>query len=115
MKAEVKDYKKISDNQIMEVNISNHSILLGRFEGSYYALSGKCTHLGCKLAKGEFNKGVITCPCHGSQFSIVDGSVVKWIEDWPMFFNKLTKTIGLDKPLKTYNLELERDKLYIII
>ncbi|MFI0961838.1 Rieske (2Fe-2S) protein [Streptomyces sp. NPDC021080] len=43
--------------------------------GTYKAFSSKCTHQGCAV-KGIAN-GVITCPCHGSEFSATDGSVKK--------------------------------------
>ena len=43
--------------------------------GTFKAFSSKCTHQGCAV-KGISN-GVITCPCHGSQFSATDGSVKK--------------------------------------
>ncbi|MFD8735113.1 Rieske (2Fe-2S) protein [Streptomyces sp. NPDC059618] len=43
--------------------------------GTFKAFSSKCTHQGCAV-KGIAN-GVITCPCHGSEFSATDGSVKK--------------------------------------
>jgi Rieske Fe-S protein len=41
--------------------------------GSFRAFSSTCTHQGCTVSKVE--NGLIKCPCHGSQFSIADGSV----------------------------------------
>jgi nitrite reductase/ring-hydroxylating ferredoxin subunit len=42
----------------------------GQFEG----FSATCTHAGCILA--TVSAGTINCGCHGSQFSIKDGSNV---------------------------------------
>jgi len=42
----------------------------GRFE----AFSAICTHQGCPV--NEISGGRILCPCHGSMFSIDDGSVL---------------------------------------
>jgi Rieske Fe-S protein len=42
----------------------------GRFEG----FSATCTHQGCILA--SVSSGTINCACHGSQFSITDGTNV---------------------------------------
>lgn len=43
--------------------------------GSFKAFSSKCTHQGCAVK--DIADGVITCPCHDSQFSATDGSVKK--------------------------------------
>jgi len=42
-------------------------------KGTYKAFSKICTHAGCPVTKVE--DGAISCPCHGSRFSIEDGSV----------------------------------------
>lgn len=42
-------------------------------EGEFRAFDGKCTHAGCVLATVT---ETINCDCHGSQFSLEDGSVV---------------------------------------
>ena len=42
-------------------------------KGTYKAFSKICTHQGCPVTKVE--GGLIQCPCHGSEFSVEDGSV----------------------------------------
>jgi Rieske Fe-S protein len=42
--------------------------------GTFDAFTAVCTHLGCIV--GTVADGTIDCPCHGSKFSIVNGSVV---------------------------------------
>jgi Rieske Fe-S protein len=42
-------------------------------KNSFRAFSKVCTHQGCDVNKVD--GGLISCPCHGSQFSITDGSV----------------------------------------
>ncbi|MDK1474479.1 Rieske (2Fe-2S) protein [Streptomyces sp. 549] len=41
--------------------------------GEYKAYSAVCTHQNCLVA--EVSDGTINCACHGSKFSITDGSV----------------------------------------
>ena len=42
-------------------------------QGDIRAFSAICTHQGCPVSK--VTDGTIVCPCHGSMFSIEDGSV----------------------------------------
>jgi Rieske Fe-S protein len=43
--------------------------------GEFKAFSAVCTHLQCLLTQVADRR--IFCPCHGSEFSIVDGSVLR--------------------------------------
>lgn len=42
--------------------------------GTFHAFTAICTHLGCIV--NTVSGGTINCPCHGSKYSIVNGSVV---------------------------------------
>ena len=42
--------------------------------GSFHAFTAICTHLGCIV--NAVSAGTIDCPCHGSKYSAVNGSVV---------------------------------------
>ncbi|MFI6015770.1 Rieske (2Fe-2S) protein [Streptomyces sp. NPDC051243] len=42
-------------------------------QGEFKAFSAICTHQRCTV--GSVSDGTINCPCHGSKFSITDGSV----------------------------------------
>jgi Rieske Fe-S protein len=41
--------------------------------GTFKAFNATCTHQGCTVA--SVDGGTINCPCHGSKYSITDGSV----------------------------------------
>ncbi|MDT7566505.1 MAG: hypothetical protein QOG76_5129 [Pseudonocardiales bacterium] len=43
--------------------------------GTFHAFSAICTHQGCTV--DSVAGGTINCPCHGSKFSVTDGSVAK--------------------------------------
>ena len=42
--------------------------------GSFEAFTAVCTHQGCIVS--SVSGGTINCPCHGSKFSVTNGSVV---------------------------------------
>ena len=56
--------------------------------GDFKAFSAVCTHQGCVVAKIEGKD--IECTCHGSKFSIEDGSVVKGPATKPLPALKVT-------------------------
>ena len=44
-------------------------------DGDFRAFSATCTHQGCAVSSSS--DGVIPCDCHGSEFSLEDGSVLE--------------------------------------
>ena len=55
--------------------ISGKNVVVTQPEaGTFKGFSAVCTHQGCIVA--SVAGGTIDCPCHGSKFSIKDGSVV---------------------------------------
>lgn len=42
-------------------------------KGEFLGFTAVCTHQGCTV--NDVSDGTINCPCHGSMFSIEDGSV----------------------------------------
>lgn len=51
-------------------------------DGEFLAFSAVCTHQGCPVQ--SVTDGEILCNCHGSRFSIEDGSVVAGPADAPL-------------------------------
>jgi len=45
-------------------------------DNKHWALSRKCTHLGCKLNYHE-DRDILECPCHQSRFNVETGEVMK--------------------------------------
>lgn len=42
-----------------------------------HAFDDTCTHRACSLAKGKLDGTTVTCPCHGSQFDVTSGAVLR--------------------------------------
>jgi nitrite reductase/ring-hydroxylating ferredoxin subunit/uncharacterized membrane protein len=50
-------------------------ILLYRHDGTLYALDNLCSHAAGLLSRGTVEDLTVTCPLHGSQYCLADGSV----------------------------------------
>jgi nitrite reductase/ring-hydroxylating ferredoxin subunit/uncharacterized membrane protein len=62
--------------QMVKASANNLPVLLARVNDSIYCLHDTCVHAGCSLSGGKLDGLVVTCPCHGSQYDIRDGSVL---------------------------------------
>ena len=60
--------------------------------GTFKCFSATCTHAGCLLH--DVTGGTINCTCHGSQFSIADGSVTRPPAQRPLPAEQITVAGG---------------------
>ena len=60
--------------------------------GTFKCFSATCTHAGCLLH--DVTGGTINCTCHGSQFSITDGSVTRPPAERPLPAEQITVAGG---------------------
>jgi Rieske Fe-S protein len=56
--------------------------------GEFKCFTAVCSHQGCIVA--NVSDGTINCDCHGSQYSIDDGSVVTGPATFPLAEEKIT-------------------------
>ena len=57
-------------------------------KGDFKAFSAICTHQGCLV--GQVTDKKIICPCHGSEYSITDGSVIRGPAPSPLAAKKVS-------------------------
>lgn len=69
--------------------VDNDFVLFDR-SGRVWALSRKCTHLGCKLTYHE-DRDIFECPCHQSQFHAETGKVMRGPAREPLTFFPVEK------------------------
>ena len=67
---------EIPDGGMRRVDADGYPVLLVRRAGEVHALAAVCTHQGGPLDQGTLQGDVVTCPWHGSQFCVRDGSIV---------------------------------------
>jgi 3-phenylpropionate/trans-cinnamate dioxygenase ferredoxin subunit len=67
---------EIAKGKMKGVTLGGKDILITNFDGHYYAIGGKCTHMGGDLSKGMLDGKIVMCPRHGSKFDVTTGKVV---------------------------------------
>jgi nitrite reductase/ring-hydroxylating ferredoxin subunit/uncharacterized membrane protein len=67
----------VRENQLYRVNIAGVPVILVRQGERLCAIAATCTHAGGPLDEGKLEGGVVTCPWHGSQFSVCSGRALR--------------------------------------
>ena len=73
----VADAAEIGDNDLAGFEVGGERIAVANVGGVFHAFDSTCTHRQCSLATGELEGTVVTCPCHGSQFDVTTGEVLR--------------------------------------
>jgi cytochrome P450/nitrite reductase/ring-hydroxylating ferredoxin subunit len=59
------------------VEVEERAVCVARTAEGWIAFDDTCTHQQCSLAEGELDGAVVVCPCHGSEFDVRTGDVVR--------------------------------------
>ena len=105
---------ELEDGAMKKVLVQGHEILLARVSDKYYAADNRCSHLGGDLSQGKLEGTIVTCPLHSSQFDLRDGHVVRWLKGSGLI-SIVGKALKSPRPLVTYNVRLEEDKILMEI
>lgn len=92
--------KDIRDGSVLCVKTDGKALALFQVNGAWRALDNACPHAGGPLCEGSVADGVVTCPWHGSQFTIETGAVVHG---------------PAQKAVKTYPVEIRGDDVYVTL
>jgi nitrite reductase/ring-hydroxylating ferredoxin subunit len=92
------DVHDLADGDLQRFDVKGIQITVASVNGTLYAFDNTCTHLHCSLAEGELVGKVVTCPCHGSQFDVTTGAVLRG---------------PARDPVKSYPVGRENDRLQI--
>jgi nitrite reductase/ring-hydroxylating ferredoxin subunit/uncharacterized membrane protein len=65
----------LPDDSPTAVQAEGRQIMLYRHHGRLYAIDNICSHTGGLLSRGPVADLTVTCPLHGSRFSLADGCV----------------------------------------
>jgi nitrite reductase/ring-hydroxylating ferredoxin subunit len=77
MPVRIGSVKDVAAGQIRAFDVAGTKVGVANADGELYAFDDTCTHRGCSLASGKLDGTTVTCPCHGSQFDVRTGAVVR--------------------------------------
>src|SRR5437773_7622489 len=77
MRVRVGSSKDVVAGTMRVVDVGGTKVNVTNAGGAFYAFDDTCTHMGCSLAKGKLDGTTVTCPCHGSQFDVTTGAVLR--------------------------------------
>ena len=104
----------LSEGTMKKYQVQDTEILIARIEGKYYATQNKCPHSVGDLSKGKLEGTIVTCPRHGSQFNVTDGSVVRWLRGTG-FISTIGRTLKSPQKLITYNTKIDGQDITVEI
>ena len=67
----------VPDDSPVAVEAEGRQVMLYRHRGNLYALDNICSHAGGLLSRGTVADLTVTCPLHGSRFTLSDGCVAR--------------------------------------
>jgi nitrite reductase/ring-hydroxylating ferredoxin subunit len=88
----------LASQELAAYDVIGKRIAIARVGDAFYAFGDTCTHQGCSLADGALDGATVTCPCHGSQFNVRNGEVVRG---------------PAREPVPSYPVRLEADDLQV--
>jgi uncharacterized membrane protein/nitrite reductase/ring-hydroxylating ferredoxin subunit len=91
---------KAGHMMLLRIGNKDRRIVLARTAEGYAAFDDHCTHKGGTLAGGILACDTVTCPWHGSQFSVKDGSV---------------RSGPAEKPIAMYRVEESGGRVRVVI
>src|SRR3712207_2051620 len=67
----------LKEGDMRAFDVRGTKIAVANVAGTFYAFGETCTHRECSLAEGDLEETTVTCPCHGSEFDVVSGQVLR--------------------------------------
>ena len=67
----------VGEGQMRAFDVEGSRVNVSNTGGRLYAFDDTCTHVGCSLANGRLDGTTVTCACHGSQFDVTSGAVLR--------------------------------------
>lgn len=77
MLVRIENATDIPAGEMRVFDVAGTKVNIAGVGGQLHAFDDTCTHKACSLAKGKLDGTTVTCPCHGSQFDVTTGEVLR--------------------------------------
>jgi nitrite reductase/ring-hydroxylating ferredoxin subunit len=69
----------------LAARVDDAPIVIAALDDAWYAVADACTHAGCPFSEDAvLEDGVIVCDCHGSEFDLQSGAVLRGPAEVPV-------------------------------
>ncbi|MFY9300397.1 MAG: non-heme iron oxygenase ferredoxin subunit [Candidatus Nitrosotenuis sp.] len=89
---------QLGTNQMLSFDFEGKKILIANLGGKIYATDRICTHEEADLSSGFLSEEGIRCPLHLSVFNLENG---------------VPQNPPAEAPLKTYNIKIDQNEIYV--
>lgn len=89
---------KVTSGHLYGFQHSDKQILLANLDGKIYATDLICTHAEADLSNGMLSEEGVRCPLHLSVFNLETG---------------MPQNPPAEKPLRTYNVKIDQNEIYV--
>lgn len=89
---------ELATGEMFSLDHDDKKILLANLDGKIFATDRICTHAEADLSTGILSEEGVRCPLHLSVFDLETGS---------------PKNPPAEKPLKTYNVKIEQNEIFV--
>lgn len=76
--------KDVHEGKMSVFTVAGTKVNVVHTGGNLFAIDDTCTHQGCSLARGQLSGTTVTCACHGSQFDVTSGAVLRGPAEEPV-------------------------------
>ena len=91
---------EVGEGQLFSFDHKDKRILLANLKGKFFATDLICTHAEADLSTGFLTDEGVRCPLHLSVFNLENGK---------------PQNPPADEPLKTYNVKIQQNEIYVEI
>lgn len=86
MLVRIENAEGLTAGEMRVFDVAGSKVNVASIGGQLHAFDDTCTHRACSLAKGTLDGTTVTCPCHGSQFDVTSGAVIRGPAQRPRAF-----------------------------